>query len=233
MPDEPHRPVEPVPQKRKHPAFPMSFVTSGRRLVLIGGGTLGAERLQVALDFDWERIVFVEAAPVPRVRELAALDERVDLRERDVEEADVEGADLVIENTMDDDLARRVAAWCRARRIPFNSMDKLEWCDLYYSALIQRGPLLVSVTSGGESPALAALLRRLIEKHMGPGWCNASLLMAETRRNLPRSAARMRMLKAISEDEGFLNCLANNDIEGMRKHLDDAAQTISGQPKNT
>lgn len=215
------------PTKRRHPAFPMSFVTTGRCLLLVGGGDLGASRLATALDFDWQRILFVEANPVPLTKELAASDERVELRERDVQEHDVEGADLVIESTMDDTLAETVANWCRARRIPFNAMDKLEWCDVYYSALIERGPLLLSITSGGESPALAALLRRTLSDRMGPGWCNAALLMAETRRSLPRTPARMKMLKAVSEDEGFLNALAENDINAMRRHLDDAVRRMS------
>ncbi len=221
------QPLPVAPTKRRHPAFPLSFVTTGRCLLLVAGGDLGASRLATALEFDWQRIVFVEANPVPLTRELAATDDRVELRERDVEEADVEGVDLVIESTMDDELAGKLAGWCRARRIPFNAMDKLEWCDVFYSALIPRGPLLVSITSGGESPALAALLRRLLAKHMGPGWCNAALLMAETRRSLPRSPARMKMLKSVSEDEGFLTCLAENDIGGMRRHLEDAVRRMS------
>lgn len=226
-PDE--SPPEHLPSgKRRHPAFPLSFVTTGRCLLLVGGGDLGASRLETALDFDWRQIIFVESYPVPLVRELAAQDARVDVRERDVEEADVEGADLVIESSMDDALAAKLAGWCRARRIPFNAMDKMEWCDVFYAGLIQRGPLLVSVTSGGESPALAALLRRLLAERMGPGWCNAAMLMAETRRSLPRSAARMKMLKSVSEDDEFLRCLAENDIGRMRQILEEAVDRMSG-----
>lgn len=219
---------DPIPSgKRRHPAFPLSFVTTGRCLLLVGGGALGASRLETALDFDWQRILFVEPDPVPLTRELAARDDRVELRERDVGEGDVEGADLVIESSTDDALAAKLAGWCRARRIPFNAMDKIEWCDVFYAGMIQRGPLLVSVTSGGESPALAALLRRLLAERMGPGWCNAAMLMAETRRKLPRSAARMRLLKSVSEDDEFLRCLAENDIGQMKQILEEAVSRIS------
>jgi siroheme synthase-like protein len=206
----------------RHKAFPLAFVTTGKHLLLVGGGPLGESRLATALLFDWERITFIATDPTPETHDLAAMDERVLLRERAVTEADVDASDIVIESTLDKALGQQLAGWCRPRRIPLNAMDKLESCDVYYPALIMRGPLILAIISGGETPALSATLRRLLEQRLGPGWCNAALLMAETRRALPQNVARMELLKGIAHDERLPALIAENDIRGMRKLIEDA-----------
>ena len=206
----------------RHKAFPLSFVTTGKHLLLVGGDTLGESRLATALLFDWARITVVATNPTQATREMAQTDERVVFYERETQESDVADVDLVIESTMDEALGQTLAAWCRPRRIPLNAMDKLESCDVYYPALIMRGPLILAIASGGEAPALSATLRRLLEQRLGPGWCNAALLIAEARRALPPSGARMTMLKEIAGDERLPALIAENDIEGMRNLIKDA-----------
>lgn len=209
----------------KHKAFPLSFVTTGKHLLLAGGGALGANRLATAVQFDWQRITFVAPDPTDETRALAEADERVVLHVRDVVESDIEGVDLVIESTMDKALGARLAEWCRPRKIPLNAMDKLDYCDIYYPALILRGPLILAIASGGETPALASTLRRLLETRLGPGWCNAAMLMAETRRSLPQNAARMELLKRIAADERLLELIADNNIDGMRNLIEHATRS--------
>jgi precorrin-2 dehydrogenase / sirohydrochlorin ferrochelatase len=211
----------------RHKAFPLTFVTSGRHLLLVGGGDGGENRLITALAFDWAKITFVATDPTPICLELAAHDPRVTIHQRPVQESDVEGVDLVIENTLDEALGRQLAAWCRPRKILLNAMDKLDYCDVYYTALIMRGPLLIAINSGGDAPALSSTLRKLLEKRIGPGWCNAAMLMAEARKSLPRSSARMTMLKSLANDEGMLDCIAANDIKGMKAIIQNAINSFS------
>jgi len=211
----------------RHKAFPLSIVTAGRHLLLIGGGDLGASRLSTAVQFDWAKITFVAPDPTPLTKVWAQADDRVTLHEREMEEQDVEGVDLVIESTMDEELGAKLAGWCRPRGILLNAMDKLPYCDIYYPALIMRGPLLVTIASSGETPALASLLRKLIEQRIGPGWCNAALLMSAKRQALPQNAARMKLMKSIAGSEEFQGYMAENNIEKMREFIEDAARSLS------
>lgn len=206
----------------RHTAFPLSFVVTGKHLLLVGGGEGGLNRLITALLFDWARITITGPDITAEIEDIAALDERVTVLQRRVIEEDVEDVHLVIESTLYDELAESLAKWCRARRIPINAMDKLDQCDVYYPALILRGPLVLAICSNGEAPALTSTLRKLLEQRIGPGWCNAGMLMAEARRKLPRGKARMEMLKSLAVDERMLNFIADNDLRGMRELIDDA-----------
>lgn len=210
----------------RHKGFPLSFVTTGKHVLFVGGGELGESRLETALHFDWARITLVATDCTEGSRACAASDDRIRILERAVEEADVETADLVIENTMDEELAAKLACWCRPRRIPLNAMDKLDYCDVYYSALIMRGTLLLTINSSGDTPALVALLRRLLEQRLGPGWCNAAAIMAENRRALPKNAARMKLMKDTVADPTWLELMAANDIQGMRDYFEDARKRM-------
>ena len=105
-------------------------------------------------------------------------------------------------------------------------MDKLDACDIYYPALVFRGPLIVAINSSGDAPALSATLRKQMEEWMGPGWETAAELLAELRNSLPRSDARMDLLKGIAENRRFIEMIENNDVEGMKEFIDDAVSRI-------
>ena len=60
--------------------------------------------------------------------------------------------------------AERIAALCRGHRIPVNVVDEPELCSFYFPALITRGDLTVSISTGGTSPAAAAHLRQKIDE---------------------------------------------------------------------
>lgn len=210
----------------RHKAFPLAFVATGKHLLLAGGGALGEQRLEMALRFDWARITMITDSIPDSLRALADSDGRVTLHQRAPTEADVEAADIVIENTTDRTLAAQLAQWCRPRKIPLNAMDKLEFCDVYYPALILRGSLIIAITSSGDAPALTSTLRKLLEARIGPGWCNAALLLSDLRRQLPKSQARMDLLKSLAQDERLLDYIGENNMEGMRKLIEDAVRRL-------
>lgn len=60
--------------------------------------------------------------------------------------------------------AERIAALCQRHRIPVNVVDEPELCSFYFPALITRGDLTVSISTGGTSPAAAGCLRQKIEE---------------------------------------------------------------------
>jgi len=208
-------------------AFPVAFVTTGKRLLLLGGCGGPLCRLAHALQFDWGSIHVIPAGAEPPCCRECRSDSRVRLSEREPRESDVIDADIVIESTTDQGLAGRLSGWCRAHRVPLNSMDKLEQCDLYYMSLLRRGPLLLAISSGGDSPAISAALRRKLDREVGPGWTHAAELLADLRRRLAAGPGRTELLKSLANDETFLACVEKDDVEGLKRLIDHAVARMS------
>jgi precorrin-2 dehydrogenase/sirohydrochlorin ferrochelatase len=82
----------------------------------------------------------------------------------------VRGAFLVVAAT--DSAASNGAVFraCRARRVLCNVVDDPERCDFFYPAVVRRGPLQIAISTSGNSPALAARLRKELERQFPPEW---------------------------------------------------------------
>ena len=58
----------------------------------------------------------------------------------------------------------------RANRVLLNIEDERDWCDFHVPAIVRRGDLLLSVSTGGGSPAMAGYVRERLEVAFGPEW---------------------------------------------------------------
>jgi siroheme synthase (precorrin-2 oxidase/ferrochelatase) len=78
--------------------------------------------------------------------------------------------------------AEACGVWC-------NAADDPEHCSFLFPSVLRRGPVTVSVSTGGASPALAAWLRRQLEESVGPEIAEVALRLAEERRRVHVSGA--------------------------------------------
>jgi siroheme synthase-like protein len=207
-------------------AFPIGFVTSDRHLLIVGGGAETEGRLKHALAFDWARIRILLPKPDRAIAGLASSDARVETAERAVTEDDVAWAHLVIEDSGSRAVAEQLDRWCATHRVPLNAMDKPDLCDLYYTSLLFRDPLIVSISSSGDAPALSSALRRELDGKIGPGWATAARILAEARRQLPSGQVRIDLLKKLTRDQRFLDLVALNDEAGMKYFVENELRSV-------
>lgn len=84
--------------------------------------------------------------------------------------------------------AARLAA-ARARRVLVNTEDVLPLCDFHVPAQVRRGDLLLTVSTGGQSPGLAAALRAWLAERFGADWSGRLSEAARLRQSLRNSGA--------------------------------------------
>lgn len=92
------------------------------------------------------------------------------LREALPADADLDAARLVFGAGLTEAEGDALAAAARARRIPVNIEDVPHLCDVHVPAMVRRGDLLLSVSTGGKAPALAARLRAELAARFGEEW---------------------------------------------------------------
>jgi precorrin-2 dehydrogenase/sirohydrochlorin ferrochelatase len=66
--------------------------------------------------------------------------------------------------------ASQLAARARKGGVLVNVEDEIALCDFHVPALVRRGDLLISVSTGGRAPGLARLVREFLAERFGPEW---------------------------------------------------------------
>ena len=76
-----------------------------------------------------------------------------------------------------DDEAVALAALARSERVLVNVEDRPALCDFHSVAEVRRGDLLLTVSTGGASPGLAARIRARLAADFGPEWTERVALL--------------------------------------------------------
>lgn len=148
--------------------FPLMLKLAGRKCVVVGGGKVARAKTKGLLDCG-AQVTVVSPKAERQIRAAADTGELV-WRRKLFSSRDLTGAFLVIAATDSPTINATVFRFCQARNILCNSVDDPAHCDFYYPAVVRRGPLLISVSTTGNSPALAARLRRQLARQFGPEW---------------------------------------------------------------
>lgn len=146
---------------KEYPYFPLFVNLSGKKILIVGAGSIALRRAEVLASFGAELIVTAPEGR-PELEKLAAVWNR-----RCFLEQDLEGADMVIAATDDKELNRQVAGFCRERGILVNSCSDRTQCDFYFPGIARKENLVIGVTASGQNHRLASAvaekLRRWLE----------------------------------------------------------------------
>jgi siroheme synthase-like protein len=141
--------------------FPIFLKLEGRRVLIVGAGNVGLEKI-TSLATSGAQLRVIAPLAIEAVRKLAA-EGKLTWEPRPFADADILDADLVIAATDDPAVNSAVFQAARRNHILCNSADDPPNCDFYFPSIVRRGKLQVAISTAGESPALAQQLRREID----------------------------------------------------------------------
>ena len=141
---------------------------AGRKCVVVGAGKVATAKIQGLLSCGALVTVVSPRAVLAIQRQARA--GFITWRRRAFAASDLNGAFLAVAATSSKKTNDAVFRACASRCIFCNSVDDPEHCDFIYPAVVRRGPLQITISTGGRSPALAARLRRELERQFGPEW---------------------------------------------------------------
>ncbi|MCY4214181.1 MAG: siroheme synthase CysG [Gammaproteobacteria bacterium] len=146
--------------------LPLHIDVRGRDCLVVGGGALALRKIELLLRAG-ATVSVVAKTCCAEVRGLAGRGS-VLLFERGYRSSDVNGRRLVIAATDDARLNRRIYADCETRETLMNAVDAPSACSAIFPAIVDRGAVQVSVSTGGGSPTLARIVRGWIEARLPP-----------------------------------------------------------------
>jgi siroheme synthase-like protein len=136
--------------------FPTFLKLQGRRVLLVGGGPLAAGKLRGLLEAGADVTVVAPAI----VQEIAAAPVTPAMRRFQV--SDLDGVSFVVA-AAPPDVNREVAAAAQARGIFVNAVDDVESASAYAGAVVRRAGVTIAISTDGDAPALAGLVREALE----------------------------------------------------------------------
>jgi siroheme synthase-like protein len=194
------------------------LLVDGRRAVVVGAGTVAAHKARRLLEAGAiVTIVAPEATDI--VRQWASTDE-VRWVAREFVDADLDDAEIVLTATGDPTVDGRVARSAVSRGIAVNSADDPEHCTFFMMAEVVRGPILVAVSTGGSSPALAAYLRARLDSILEAELADLATIISDVRADVHESGhTTMDLPWSTAIDDEVLELVVAGDATGADHRL--------------
>lgn len=145
--------------------YPLFLSLRGRNCVVIGGNHMAEAKIADLLEAEACVRVIAEAV-TDKIAEWSR-EGRVRWEARAYAPGDLKGAFLVV-SIADPATNTGVFAEAEERTTFCNAVDDVEHCNCYASAVVQRGPLQIAISTSGNSPALAQRLRSEFEQRIVP-----------------------------------------------------------------
>jgi uroporphyrin-III C-methyltransferase / precorrin-2 dehydrogenase / sirohydrochlorin ferrochelatase len=182
------------------PLYPLFADLSDRRVLVVGAGAVAARKIAPLLAAGARVDVVAEALG----QAVGAWVEggEVNYRASHFVPEQLDDVWLVIAATDDSALNARVRGAAEARRVFCNVVDQAELCSFQVPAVIDRSPLVIAISSGGQAPVLARQLRARIEALLDDSLGALAALMGRwrerVRARLPLVSARRRFLESLA-----------------------------------
>jgi uroporphyrin-III C-methyltransferase/precorrin-2 dehydrogenase/sirohydrochlorin ferrochelatase len=138
------------------PLFPVFLKLADRPVVIVGGGAVASTKLSALLDAD-ARVTVVAPEVSRKIAESG-----VTIHRRPFEASDLDEAWLVVA-AAPPAVNRAVAAVAEHRRVFVNAVDDPPNASAYLGGVVRHGGVTVAISTDGQAPALAGLIRQALE----------------------------------------------------------------------
>jgi uroporphyrin-III C-methyltransferase/precorrin-2 dehydrogenase/sirohydrochlorin ferrochelatase len=159
--------------------LPIFLDIRGKTVVVSGGGTLAARRVERALSAGAQVKVF--AGELSEEFRPFLENEAVSIFRRRVEQDDLTGAILAYGAEEDLENDKRLHALAKRAGVLTNVADTMELCDFITPAILDRTPLVAAISSSGASPILARIIKAELESAIPATFGNLSRFLGQFR----------------------------------------------------
>ena len=145
--------------------FPVFLKLESLRLLIVGGGYIGLEKLQtVVKNSPATNITLVGITISDEIKAIAKEYPNITLQEKPYHFSDLDNKDLIIAAVNDLEIASIIAVDSKRKGILINAADKPELCDMYLGSIVQKGNLKIAISTNGKSPTIAKRLKEILNE---------------------------------------------------------------------
>ena len=200
--------------------YPVSLDIQNRKCLVVGGGPVGTRKVMTLLECG--AVVTVVSSDV--AEELLELAEKktIELKRRPYESSDIDGMFLVIGATDNEELNRQINKDAEHQNKLCNIADRPEACNFILPSIVNRGNLVIAISTSGKSPAFARKMRQDLEKEFGEEYDEFLELMGAIRKKALSEKHEPEAHKQLFEqliNRGLVDMVRNHDEERINSLL--------------
>lgn len=162
--------------------YPINLNIAGKLCLVVGGGKVALRKV-ISLLASKAQVRLISPVLEDELQGLVHT-HGIDFHKRIYAAGDVDGAFCIFAATSDPVTQDLVMRDAKASGILFNSASDPQSCDFQVPAQIRRGDFLLTVSTGGASPAFSRVVRQKLEKEYGYEYGYMSILMAIIRKEM-------------------------------------------------
>lgn len=178
--------------------LPLFHNLNGRRCMMVGGGSVALRKIRPLIEVG-AKVEIIAPEINTAITDLAEK-HSLCLYQRKFNNADLEGAALVIAATDDKQLNKQVSEQAQKLNIPVNVVDQPELCSVVFPSIVDRSPVQIAISSGGTAPVLARMLRTRLESLIPSGYGFLAQLAGKFRQQVKEKITEPNSRKAFWED---------------------------------
>ena len=145
--------------------YPMYVALKNQKCIVVGGGQVAERKVNNLLACQ-AKVTVISPQLTEDLQQLAHTRKIGHLR-RTYRRGDLEGAFLAVSTTDNSELNSIVHYEAEQKGILINVVDDLQKCTFIVPSVIERGNLVISISTSGSCPALAKRIREKLEVEFG------------------------------------------------------------------
>ncbi len=144
--------------------FPVFLKLEKFRVLIIGGGKVGLEKVSAILNNSPATQINLVALDVSEeINSFQKLHSNLVIKQRAFKNEDLENIDLVVIAVNNKETSFAIKQEATKRNILANVADTPEQCDFYLGSIVQKGNVKIAVSTNGKSPTIAKRIRETLE----------------------------------------------------------------------
>ncbi len=149
--------------KETNKLFPIFLKLENLRLLIVGAGAIGLEKLNAVLNNSPAcRITIVATWFSDEVKSLVEGKNTITSIEKSFDEGDLKEIDIVIVAVHERDASEKIAEVVKNNGKLVNVADKPDLCDFYLGSVVTKGNVKIGISTNGKSPTIAKRLKEFL-----------------------------------------------------------------------
>jgi uroporphyrinogen-III C-methyltransferase (EC 2.1.1.107)/precorrin-2 dehydrogenase (EC 1.3.1.76) len=195
--------------------LPLFFDLRGKRCLIVGGGTIATRKARLLAKAN--AAIYVVAPHIQPELQTLVSQSGGECYVQCYEKGYLNNTVLVISATDNDRLNQQVSSDCHALNLPVNVVDCPQLCSVITPAIVDRNPLIIGISSGGEAPVLARRIRSHLEATIPGRYGKLAQLASRFRDKVKQTFAdgelRRRFWESVLNGEIAEQVLAGNEAQ--------------------